>query len=446
MWRPSRRKIGLLEDALQKFGLALVDGGGGGDLSLSATLPTVETAAEDKDEFDEALFSVWEAVHECFRPPLCTPRKRRMKQAELPKIPTWYQHREQRSDLVYFRHLGVNIKVFDALCHHMRELLPAYDPSVVRKGARTRLDYVDVTALCLRRLQLAGEKWLETLENEFGANCSVLRRALGEGRAALLLALRRMPAAAIRPPTKEEAKEAWKGFCRLHGLPPWHVYPECWEGMPFPAQGCDGTDTPAERAGDDAKGSEQNGGKGVKWIHVLATCINGTITDFAACVVGSFNDSRISTTLMERFLSQLKNPESHYMVLDNGWKMKLIFPLPDSHAEYRTYQPGQPFMMRPMKDCDAAPVGLKKYYERCSAYVTIFRQHGEWTNGGLKVQFPFIMNPRPLHQRDDLHVDFETVRVYQGASGPPPAPCRCLTTLHSFATRRWYGCTTCAPA
>jgi hypothetical protein len=374
-------------------------------------------AAPEEDPLMDAIIEMAEAAEECWGETQRTVRRRRPYQRDLPVAPSWKQYRSDRSDLMFFRFLGVTTKVFDALCHHMRPLLPSYDKSVRRPGGVTDFDHIDVAAVCLRRLQLVGDKWMDTMEESFGRTATPIRRALVAGRTALLYALRRMPAAAIRHPTLEEATEAWEGFKKVHGLPPWYGrgWAECedWALHPPPVEGCDGTDTPAQRSGRDKEASEQNGNKGVKWIHLLATCINGTIVDYAACVVGSFNDSRISRRTLKRFRSSTKNSARVSMALDNGWKTRICYPLPNEAAHLRSYTPGEPMLMRPMidSDRDKVPHDYKNYFSKASAYITVFRQHGEWTNGGLKVQFPFIMQPQPPRRVDSLKMDFETVRV-----------------------------------
>jgi len=217
-----------------------------------------------------------------------------------------------------------------------------------------------------------------------------------------------MPAAAVRHLTPEESGEAWKGFVRQHGEPPWWDWPEC-RSMPPPLEGCDGTDTPALRNGDDHRASEQYGSKGTCFIHVIATAINGTVTDYAAAVLGTFQDSRISVSLLERLKCHKLSA-----VLDNGWRIPLAFPLPSSFTgDTRGYTAGMPLFMRPSKQGDTAPAGYQRYFERCSAYVTVARQHNEWANGSIKKQFPWLSQPRRYYEKESLGLDFETiVRLY----------------------------------
>ncbi len=403
-------------------------------LAVDPLAPRSVAGVEAAALVDAAIKNFEDMYTEFLTPSLKTPKLRRPRQGELPSRGLWFFQRRKRNDLVHFRHLGVNLVIFDELCKEMRKLCPEYDHDVVRRGHNTRLDYIDLTALLLRRLQLYGPKWLEILENEYAANATVVRRALHYGRPRLLQVLKATEDAAVRHPTLKEAMSAWEGFKAQHGAPPWYRWAELRE-LPPPVEGMDGTTTPVLRNGNQHKASETLGGKGNSLNHVLGTFIGGTITDYSGCVYGSFNDSRCSVDQLARFLSKKVNPHGLALALDNGWTFPFTVPLPDQYKQFREYNEGDVLRMRPLKDGETAPVAeLKSYYEECSAYITVFRQHGEWTNGGLKRQFPILMNPVRVALVDYFTRDFEPVRtvLLKRAAGcmlrslplnsPPPPP------------------------
>lgn len=407
----TRYKIAAVEGAARRLMEAMAEEDPDAHfLAVDPMAPRSAAGVEAAARLDAASVN-FERTYEAFiTPPLRTPRLRRPRQGELPRRGLWHFQRVQRNDLVHFRALGVNMVVFDELCAEMRKLSPAYDRDVTRRGRATRLDYVDLTALLLRRLQLYGPKWLEILENEFAANATVVRSALLYGRSRLLQVLKGTPDAAVRHPTLKEALQAWEGFKAQHGAPPWYKWEEL-RSLPPPVEGMDGTDTPVLRNGNQHKAAETQGHKGSTLNNVLGTFIGGTITDFSAAVYGTFNDSRCSTDQLARYLSKKVNPHGFSLALDNGWNFPFTVPLPERYKQFREYEEGDVLRMRPLKDGDKAPMPeLQSYYEEASAYITIFRQHGEWTNGGLKRQFPILMNPVRLALVGYFAEDFETVR------------------------------------
>jgi hypothetical protein len=394
---------------------------------LRGLLLDVDKVLEEEEEEEEdgvvvAARNLRLAIEDVYAQPLRAPRLRRLYIAELPTTTVWKFYRRERYDVAIMRILGVPLVVYDALCDHAREFLGPFDPTVPRPGPDTRLDYFDVIAITLRRLQVCGPKWLEILELEFGATASVVWRALDAGTTALVRVLRKLPGAAVRYCTQEEMDEAWRGFVAQHGEPPWA---EKHTDGPFKGQykwpeiahvrlgrAMDGTVTPAFKAGNkDEEKLLNSGNKGHCFNHVFTTCIAGVVEDYSACVVGVYTDSRTSAVQLETAMEPTRNPTSDYaLVLDNGWRRPICFPLPNAYAHMRAYKKGQTIVMRPLREGDCAPKGLLKYFQRASAYITVFRQHGEHLNGGVKQQFPALLNPVRSDLILHLRITFELVR------------------------------------
>ena len=428
MANASRKRIRTLETRLCELADVLTsDDGAPLELGLENILALPDEDEEDK--FFDAVRKLEEAWRDVYTPPLRAPRLRRLRQSELPAIPLWTFWRRERFDVAIMRMLGVPLVVYDALCDHAREYLPAFDDAVLRKGPPSRFDYFDVVSITLRRLQVYGPKWLEILETEYGATAAVVWRALDAGIPAVIRVLRKLPGAAVRYSTVAELREAWEGFVAQHGPPPWadkHVegpfkghfkWPEI-AGIPL-GHAMDGTATPALKPGNQIKQKVmRSGNKGDIFNHVITTTLLGVV-DYGSCVAGTFTDSRTSGPQLDRAADAALNPGHQFAtVLDNGWRFPASFPLPDAYAAYREYKPGTQLLMRPLRDGDKAPKGLAKYYERCSAYITVFRQHGEWLNGGLKRQFPVLLNPVRKDQENNLRCTFEMVCKEEGGEGP----------------------------
>ena len=459
----SRKRLRELEESLKGLADALVrDEGDAIDVAprwLKDILVPGEEE-EEEDPFFEALLRLFAAWKDVYTPALRAPRLRRLRQSELPTIPLWTFWRRERFDVAIMRMLGVPLIVYDALCDHAREHLAAYDDAAVRHGPPSRFDYFDVVAITLRRLQVYGPKWLEILETEFGATGSLVWRALEAGIPAVIRVLRKLPGAAVRYSTVAELEKAWEGFVAQHGEPPWaekyvdgpfvgaHKWPEI-AGIRL-GLAMDGTGTPSLKPGNlEANKQMYSGNKAHIFNHVITTSLHG-VSDYGSCVVGTFTDSRVSGPQLQRAANPALNPGYQYAtVLDNGWRFPASFPLMDAYAAYREYAPGSQLLMRPLRDGDVAPKGLAKYYEKCSAYITVFRQHGEHLNGGLKRQFPVLLNPVRKDQENNLRCTFETVRKEAQRCAPqrprpsPPPPSPALPHPPSCSA---CGCTTSARA
>jgi len=83
----------------------------------------------------------------------------------------------------FIRFLAFPPFVFDIICELVRahpDLPASRDPAraVGRRGQTPRFDYIDLTAMALRRFQLNSTKMLEILMIEFGATQSVISRSL----------------------------------------------------------------------------------------------------------------------------------------------------------------------------------------------------------------------------------------------------------------------------
>ena len=415
----SRKRIRALEESLLELADAVLnDDGAPLQLGLENILALRDE--DEEDPFYAAVLKLAAAWRDVYTPPLRAPRLRRLRQSELPVIPLWTFWRRERFDMAIMRTLGVPLVVFDALCDHAREYLPAFDRDVPRQGPPSHFDYFDVVSITLRRLQVYGPKWLEILETEYGATAAVVWRALEAGIPAVIRVLRTLPGAAVRYSTVAELLAAWAGFVAQHGPPPWA---DKYVDGPFKGKfkwpeiadiklghAMDGTATPTLKPGNQEKQQiMRNGNKGDIFNHVITTTLYG-VADYGSCVMGTFTDSRTSGPQLERAASAALNPGHQFAtVLDNGWRFPASFPLPDAFAGYREYAPGSQLIMRPIREGDGAPKGLKTYYERCSAYITVFRQHGEWLNGGLKRQFPVLLNPVRKDQENNLRCTFEMV-------------------------------------
>ena len=418
----TRKRIRGLEETCAALVTAILDEPLNLDMDALMRVPSLDD--DDDTEDDDAIVASWrkfKLAAEVFEPALRTPVLRRLYQHELPAVSLWSFFRRERGDVAFMRFLGVPLVVYDALCDHMRPHLDAYDDKVLRRGPRTRLDYFDVVAITLRRLQVYGPKWKEVLELEFGAAATVVWRALQHGKVAILIVLRFLPASAVRYHTVEELDIAWEGLVAQHGAPPWaakfrdgplvgqYKWPEI-AGIRV-GYGLDGTVTPALRPGNQFDEAAVKGVKGHSFNHLIGTSICGLVVDYTSCVAGTFNDSRISVDQLKRLANRVLNPAQSFCVaLDNGWRFPVTFPLPEQFAAHRQYVQGKSMWMRPLREGDSSPLGLRGYTEACSTWLTIVRQHGEWLNGGLKSQFPVLVTPVRVDQELELRMDFEIVR------------------------------------
>lgn len=127
-------------------------------------------------------------------------------------MPFWDLLRESRREGSFIKFFGVPTFLFDELALRMKEKLPlAYDRTVVMRGRRPVFDYVDMTALAIRRLRVASVKSLEVMCSDFGRNRSVVSRSLIEATGALFAVLREAPSAAVRYPILAEVRKMVAG-------------------------------------------------------------------------------------------------------------------------------------------------------------------------------------------------------------------------------------------
>jgi hypothetical protein len=402
---PSRLNVSILTQRVKEYTLSF--GGILGDMApLQLTAEEMLGEPPDTDPVVDSIVNLIEAYANVERPALVTPRLARVRQAGLNHPSYWLFCKGRRNNTEFMRFLGMPVAIFDVLCYKLRRYLKAFDPKYTFRGVRAVLKYDDVIAVCLRRLQLMDYKWMDIMEIEFSRNASVLARAIKVCRPLLLKFLRSVPAGHVGRPPKEEAELAWQGVISQHGEPPWYQYPELRKYKIF--EGTDGTTTDVLKPGNQHLQASVHGHKGHCWNHVLVTHICGLIVDYNAVVKGSFQDSRLSDRLVQR---QQKYYGTGMAAYDNGWKYPLYYPLPDSHSDRRRYKPGQVLRARPMMEKEYVPSELKDYYERCSAYVTVVRQHGEMMNGGFKRCFPVLLRPTRVQDKKSFQMDFSTVRT-----------------------------------
>ena len=114
-------------------------------------------------------------------PPLASPRLR-YTQGDLDVLQSfWERTRERQKETAFFKFLGMPRFLFEQLAELIRPLLPQYDKTIKRPGQPTKLDHIDVLAVCLRYTQLKNNDYLEDLSVYFARNGTVLARALKDG-------------------------------------------------------------------------------------------------------------------------------------------------------------------------------------------------------------------------------------------------------------------------
>jgi hypothetical protein len=400
MVRPlSRRRINRVQFAAQKWILSrapprLTD--------FSRADWWLEAPDEEEEAEMQSLAEMLAEFETAYAPPLVTPRVPRFYQADFPEVSFWTHTRRRRVDTVFMRYLGTPLFVFDALVEYMRPHLTSYDVEHVRAGRPSRFDHVDVVAVVLRRTQLCCVRLGEALEIEFSAAHGVIERAVYHGRRALQVVLRGLHDARVERSSLAELKTAYAGVIAQHGAPPWHEWGDDWpEGKELIfGETMDGT---KQAVLNPSKPKDQRSvkskAKGVCLTHLFNFEITGVIVDYTIGAKGTFNDSRISERMLERHASLEFNPHSIGLIVDNGWRMTLCFPLPPQYSHYRTYDEDKPLVLRPAREEDHAPCkALQPYYNKGSASATTCRQYNEMGNGGLKRSYPLVTRPVRLQE------------------------------------------------
>ena len=215
-------------------------------------------------EEEDAELELLRATLDFVTPPLTMPATTYV-QADFAEESFWAAIRVGGREAAYLRFLGVPRFLFDELAERMRGVLPAsYDRAVNAPGRPFTFDYIDMTAIALRRLRIGSSKALEIACAEFARNKSTMSRALETSAGALLAVLRASPSAAVRYPTRAEAvqmikgKEAQLGDDGLDGI-----------GVKTIIFG-DGTVTPSTKDPNDEKQKlNKSGNKGHAWNHIL---------------------------------------------------------------------------------------------------------------------------------------------------------------------------------
>lgn len=226
--------------------------------------------------------------------------------------PFWAYLRGNRRDGAFMRFLGVPVWVFDDLAERMRLKLPRYDRALdsTRTGRRTGMDYIDLTAIALRRFQLPNAS-LQFLELDFGKVDSTLHKYVDEAKRALVAVLREWPAARVRYPTLAEAQAMYAGLTEQHGKPP--------VDMGLVCLAIDGTVTPVAVPKDDDVQRLFFGVKGHTTNHILVFSLDGTIVDYSLGNPGSSHDARCAEPIFARHQSQKYNPHRFTMLADSGF-------------------------------------------------------------------------------------------------------------------------------
>ena len=135
----------------------------------------------------EACLATGVALDVFSAPTLRTPRAV-WRQADTSPIPLWAWTRSRRREAAFLRFLGFPTFIFDEIAKRMKDKLPScYDPDTARAlgGRPTRFDYIDMTAMGLRALQIMSPKRTEIIMHEFGCGPSVCSRSLRDARKAL---------------------------------------------------------------------------------------------------------------------------------------------------------------------------------------------------------------------------------------------------------------------
>lgn len=240
--------------------------------------------------------------------------------SDLPSQSFWAHLRSTRRSGAWMRFLGFPPLVFDMLAHAMRPYLAKYDPDLKkpRGGRPTRVDYYDVCAVVLRRLQIAGPL-LKFLEQDFAIVDSVLAGADGvieHGRHALYAALQDMEDARICYPNKAEGELMWAGVTSpgRMGPPPWG---NAWK--PF-VLWMDGTTTPVHSVSNEELQRLYLGVKGRVMNHMLVFSAEGCVVDYNIGLPGCTHDATACTPCVEHHQDPEINPHGWGMVVDSGFK------------------------------------------------------------------------------------------------------------------------------
>jgi hypothetical protein len=310
----------------------------------------------------------------------------------------WRHLRHSRRDGALLRFLGVPFFMFDKICERARAFLPRFDrtaPVGFGRGRRSTFDHVDVIAVALRRLQMAGTP-LKFMEIDFATVDSTLSGSHGiieVGRRALLQAIREWDPAAVRYPTLKETQKAWHGVVTQLGPPPMNTPPVVLL--------MDGTTTPIFNVSNIAQQRLFVGSKGRTENHILVFCADGTISDYSIGNPGCMHDSRVAEQCIARHQDLEINVHGVAMVVDSGFR---------GHAHNGTAAAGKeglPPIWRPLQS-EMVPAHLLNWYKKCSAWTVSYRQYNEHGNAGFKKAFPLLSTPCLVSDRERRHVDFLT--------------------------------------
>ena len=138
--------------------------------------------------------------------------------ADISPMPFWRWTRRRRRNNAFVRFLGISVSMFDTICALCRPHLPRnLDPDTPRtRGPRPRFDYVDVVAMCLRRLQVNCSKQQEVIRIEFGGSAGLVSQLLSAGRPILDGVMTTWEPARIEYPSTTAAARALQAAVSLH--------------------------------------------------------------------------------------------------------------------------------------------------------------------------------------------------------------------------------------
>lgn len=314
------------------------------------------------------------------------------KQSDFPSESLWDYMREDGRESAFIRFLGFSKWVFELIAERMRPFLRRFDPAA-RKEDKTRgpkplYDYIDITAMILRRYQISTDV-TKRLECDFFRVDSTLGPYVAAGKEALPLALDDWHYAAVRYLTKQEADDTWEAIKVHHGPPPFDE-----SSLPGPlSMTFDGTTSPVKKDSNNEKQMLCMGAKGHALNNGLLWAGNGTICDYALGLYGTTHDSRASQYLFERLWDTSINPHKQGVIVDIGLKGYC-----NSGAD------GRAAVLRPLSS-ELVQADLYDHAAATSAWLTSVRQYNENGNAALKRSFPFFnraidMKDAPSHAKE----------------------------------------------
>jgi hypothetical protein len=289
----------------------------------------------------------------------------------------------ERRDGAVFAFTGLPTECFDAL-------LSAFERPSTKMGRPTIFTEADCLALALRFMVTAGP--LRQLETDFGVAHTVLHRELSPALIRLHKVLLKMPAAYLRMPTLEEAREQETAARRSDGEPP--------EGCDYVRPAVlyiDGTVYVVEAVADketQARYAYRNG-------LYVTNCIfmfdqYGCIVDCVLCGIGVSHDSDLAAPMFADLHDPAKNPHKIGAYVDNGFRRYTrAWEAEDRAAIFRPMTKGK------VRESDY------RLFLRWSDYCIRRRQANERAIGALKRSWPRVLVPMKLANMVALQLRLE---------------------------------------